>query len=442
MRGWLESLFLDKRVLVALGSGGVGKTTLAATIALQAALAGRRALVLTIDPARRLATALGLRELSAEPQRVPLTEMEPSTPAGRGELQAMMLDASRSLDSLVSHHASTPEARERIFGHRLYRQMVEALAGTHDLAAMEELYKLVERDEHDLIVLDTPPKEHAFDFLDAPSRLIGLLAQTRLKWLLLRMTGLGKGSHLKDLTARLVLRTLSRFTGPEVLRDLASLSLAMLDLGEGLKQRSRRVQELLASEHCAFLVVTRPDPFTVNEALSQRRKLGKKGLPFGGFLVNRCHYLPEVSPGSGEDPLLLATLLSSRPEVADLLPPEQLRPLLERLLQGLELIRIISEQERSAIARLRREGAGPVAGPRPGSSQTPIMEIPELPEEIHSTPQLLRFGRRLIQPQLPELSVASDPLHGCPRASFGQNGGRGSRLLRDRPQVGRSLVRE
>ncbi|MBM4319733.1 MAG: ArsA family ATPase [Deltaproteobacteria bacterium] len=389
MSHWLSRLLERQQVLVTLGNGGVGKTTLAAALALQGALRGRRTLVLTIDPARRLAGALGLEEFTAERQRVPLEGLVPATAGQPGELWVMMLDAPRTFAALVARHASNDEARERIFGHRLYRHMVDALAGSHDLAALEKLHELLEEHRYDLIVLDTPPKEHAFDFLDAPSRLLALVAQSRLHWLLLPMAGFGlqQVGGLRSLPTRLILRSLSRFTGQGVLQDLATLTLALLDLSTGFKERAARVEQLLASQGCSFLVVTIPDPFTAADALDQRQKLLDSGLPFAGFLVNRCQRIPSHAPDEGEDMEQLAEQLSSQDEVAGLLPLVRLRPMLLRLGHGLALLRDIARQERETIARLRGQGA----------ASSPLLEIPELDEEIHSVRQLLRFGGLLVE---------------------------------------------
>lgn len=388
MTHWLGELIERQQVLVILGSGGVGKTTLAAAIALQGALRGRRTLVLTIDPARRLAGALGLEELTVERQRVPLEGLVPGT-AVKGELWALMLDAPRTFDALVARYASSDEAKERILHHRLYRHMVDALAGSHDLAALEKLHELLDEGGYDLVVLDTPPKEHAFDFLDAPSRLLALVSQARLGWLLRPMAGLGephRGGGLRMLPTRLILRTLSRFTGADVLRDLATLTLALLDLSAGFRDRVARVAGLLQSPDCSFLVATMPDPFTVSEAQGQRDKLLGSSLPFAGFLVNRCQRVPQHAPSADEDLEQLAEQLARQPEVAEIVPPSRLQPLLVRLGQGLSLLRELAEQERQAIARLRGQA----------EDESPLLAIPELDEEIHSVSQLLRFGTLLV----------------------------------------------
>ncbi len=407
---WLRDALDQRTVLVTLGSGGVGKTTLAATLALQAALRGRRCLVLTIDPARRLATALGLEALLPTPQRVPLDGLAAS--AAGGELWAMMLDAGQSFDALVRRHASSPEAQERITQHRLYRHMSEALAGTHDLAALEQLHDLHQQARYDLIVLDTPPKEHAFDFLDAPARFAGLLAQSRLRWLLEPMADPEGVGGLRHLTARLIVRTLSGFTGPDVLRDLATLTLALFDLGQGIEERAQRVEALLAGGSCGFFVVTRPDPMTVAEALGQHSKLRAKGFPFAGFLVNRCHALPASAPAADAGDALPAAL-AERLRREQGVPLERGLPLVTRLLEALELLRRTCQREAETLARL--EQAWP---PELAASERHLLRVPELDEEVHTVAQVLRFGERLLggqgeQAQGSELEGACVALSGA-----------------------------
>lgn len=406
MSRWLAEQVERKHVLVTLGSGGVGKTTLAATLALQGALRGRRTLVLTIDPARRLASALGLASIRPEPQQVPLDDVPWAAGAPRGELWAMMLDAAHSLEQLVTRHASGPAARQRILGHRLFHHMAEALAGSHDLAALEQLHELVHQGRYDLIVLDTPPKEHAFDFLDAPGRFVALLAQARLRWLLEPMAagrGAGVVAGLKGLPARLILRTLATFTGSDVLRDLATLTLALFDLGEGLRERVATLEALLASERCSFLIVTRPEAFTVAEALGQRSKLCNKQLPFGGFIVNRCHELPMGAPDVATDAHAVAAELAASAAWSGAGPPvPELEELLVRLHRGQELVRRLDAQERAASAPLsqpcgRNEAhrcpRGACAIAEGGGRQ---LRIPELNQDVHSLHQLLRFGADLL----------------------------------------------
>ena len=176
------------QVVICCGSGGVGKTTVSAALALKWALDGARVAVLTIDPAKRLADSLGVGTLDNEPRRVPLERLEQFTPGTSGSLDAMMLDVKSTFDQMVARLARTPENAERILAHRYYRFASTRLGGSHEYMAMERLYTLCDQGDYDVIVLDTPPTRHALDFLRAPERMAGLMDQGVLRWLVMPAT--------------------------------------------------------------------------------------------------------------------------------------------------------------------------------------------------------------------------------------------------------------
>ena len=178
----LAEVLQGHRVVVCVGSGGVGKTTTAAALALRAAVDGRRVLCLTIDPARRLATSLGLDEMTTEERVVPMALFEAQGLKPKGELSAMMLDTKRTFDELVERYASSPEARDRILNNEIYRYVSSSLAGTQEYMAMEKLHAVRQNDRWDLIVLDTPPTTNALDFLDAPERLVAMIDSPAMRW--------------------------------------------------------------------------------------------------------------------------------------------------------------------------------------------------------------------------------------------------------------------
>ncbi len=368
--GWVRSLVSEARVLVTLGSGGVGKTTLAAALGYAGAMLGRRTMVLTIDPAKRLARALGLSNLLERPQRVDVPGAD-----GAGGLWAMMLDASRTLDRLVSTHAKDPETRDRILGHRLYGHMARSLAGSHDLAAMEQLYELHESGDYDLLILDTPPKEHAFDFLDAGDRLAGLLARAGLRWLLLPMAGEASTGAIGRLTSAVIIGTLARFTGREVLRDIATLTLAIQELGDGIRARAERVGELLSAQDTAFLVVSRPDAPSMAEAESQAARLVSAGYRLGGLLLNRCRPVP-----LDREPMDLPGLVRA---AQTWLPPDRAEALVVALARATRDALRDAAQERSLFESVSREERAAM--------------LPELMDEVHSVAHLEAMARLLLR---------------------------------------------
>lgn len=306
----LDSL-LDKRVIVCAGSGGVGKTTISASIALEAARRGKKAIVVTIDPAKRLANSLGLKELSNEPWRIRPKQfidagMRPAP------LDAMTLDTKSTFDQLVHKYAKDEARAERIIANRFYKSISGALSGTHEYMAMEKLYELNAEGSYDLIVIDTPPTRNALDFIEAPKRMTSFLEGRLLKWFLLPALGGGKGVFkLMNFAAAQFLRVVQKVIGTQLLKDTAEFFANFEGMYEGFKQRAQEVFELLRENTSAFVVVTVPTEQAVDEALFFASTLNEYELPFGGLVVNRIHPLCEVTTISAlgsdlVDPLIRA----------------------------------------------------------------------------------------------------------------------------------------
>jgi anion-transporting ArsA/GET3 family ATPase len=317
----IQEIIDKKQIVVCAGAGGVGKTTTSAAIALSAAAQGKRAAVLTIDPARRLAASLGLKELSNEPTRVSPRKFAASGLKAKGELWAMMLDTKTTFDKVVTQYASTPEQAERIIANRFYRNIAGTLSGTQEYMAMEKLYELHADGDFDLIVIDTPPTRNALDFLDAPKRMTEFLDSKILRFFLIPYMKAGGGIFkVANITAMTFLKLVKRVVGAEVLQDTAEFFGNLEGMYDGFKQRAGDVADLLRSPLTSFVVVTSPAEDSVSEATFFGARLHDSGLPFGALVVNRVH--PrwgdpiEVKPrqlsrlqGGGEDAVLLAKLL-------------------------------------------------------------------------------------------------------------------------------------
>jgi anion-transporting ArsA/GET3 family ATPase len=284
----LRWLVEDSAIVVCTGAGGVGKTTTAAVLALEGARLGRKAVVVTIDPARRLADALGLEGLTNTPSRI--------DGDWDGELWALMLDTKTTFDALVTKHATDAEQTERILGNRFYRNISGALSGTQEYMAAEKLYELHEEHDFDLVVVDTPPTRNALDFLDAPGRITRFLDHRLYKLLMAPTRGIVKAVNV---AAQVFLRTVSKVVGSDVVEDAVTFFQAFEGMEEGFKERAERVEDLLRDHDTSFVLVTAPRADVVSEATYFAQRLGETGIPVRALIVNRMHpTFSDANPGA------------------------------------------------------------------------------------------------------------------------------------------------
>ncbi|KKB98569.1 ArsA family ATPase [Mycolicibacter arupensis] len=269
----------SNRVVVCCGAGGVGKTTTAASMALRAAEYGRNVVVLTIDPARRLAQALGIEDLGNHPQRVPLPAEVP------GQLHAMMLDMRRTFDEMVAQY-SGPERAEAILSNQFYQTVATSLSGTQEYMAMEKLGQLLGEDRWDLVVVDTPPSRNALDFLDAPKRL-GSFMDSRL-WKLLLGPGRGLGKLVAGALG-LAMKALSTVLGSQMLSDAANFVQSLDATFGGFREKADRTYELLKRRGTQFVVVSAAEPDALREAAFFVDRLSTERMPLAGLILNRTH---------------------------------------------------------------------------------------------------------------------------------------------------------
>jgi anion-transporting ArsA/GET3 family ATPase len=364
-----EKLLEGRRVCVCAGSGGVGKTTLAAALALGMAARGGRVAVVTIDPARRLASSLGL----SAPGHEHRVEPESLRSAGLdvpGELWAMTLDPKGTWDELVRRHAPDAAAAERVLGNRVYAELSTAVAGSQEYMAAEKLWQLHESGRYDLVVLDTPPTRNALEFLDAPRRLSRFVDSPAVGVLLAPSRA---GLKLLERGGGLVLGLIERVTGADLLRDLVDFLAAFGDLAQRLQDRAERVEELLGSAETTFVVVAAPERDPVDEAIFFRRRLRRGGMPFGAAVVNRVR--PDPAPGLSSD--------EAERALAGALGPATARVVAECL----EDHRRLTERDRREIARLEEELAG-----------EPLLLVPQLPDAVIDLAGLARIGEHLFAP--------------------------------------------
>ncbi len=367
----IESVIEGREIVICAGSGGVGKTTTSAAIALGMAARGLRVCVLTIDPAKRLADSLGLRELGNEATMVDpqLLEEQGVDTSGGGELWAMMLDAKETFDALVARHAEDAEARDRVLNNRIYQQISGALAGSQEYMAMEKLFELHSEGRFDLLVLDTPPSRNALDFLDAPKRLVQFIEGKSLQ-IFLRPTGLA--ARVASRGTGMVLAVLKRIVGFDLLADLSEFFTAFSGMIEGFQDRAHRVSSLLADDRTCFLIICGPRGEPIDEAVFFHSKLVENEMHFGAAVVNRVRYrLGTRQPKVGD----LAGRIESELEDADLAG---------RLARNLAEYDVLAVRDQKNIDRLREALNG-----------EPVIRIPYLDTDVHDIAGLAEIDRFL-----------------------------------------------
>lgn len=382
-------LVATRRILVCVGSGGVGKTTTSAALALAGARAGRRTLVLTIDPARRLANSLGLDSLHHDEQVVPAEKIHGASAAGQreGSLHAMMLDQKRAFDEIVEHYATDEAQRRRILANPIYRQISTTLSGSHEYAAMAKLCALSQEGRYDLIVLDTPPTANALDFLDAPTKVGEAIDSPALQWLVRPYLEGGRFSlKLVGVGGAFVLKRLARFVGSRFLGDMAEFVGEFNAVLGGFRERARAVAQLLRQPDVGFVLVSSPDPLSVDEALAFRHRLGEQSLPLGGFVVNRVHPAGPEPPERAE----LVERLRARPELRGYTADDtvQVAADLDRTYRDFQALARLDALE---IERLR--AVGPSRG---RAGDVPLVEVPLFDHDIHDVDGLSLIGRYLV----------------------------------------------
>lgn len=306
----LEDAVAQSRAIVCAGTGGVGKTTVSAAIAVGAALSGRDTLVLTIDPARRLADAFGLEGLESTPSPVDLSKLE-TEPTASGRLDAMMLDPKPTFDALVDRFARTEAARQRILDNQIYRHVSETLAGSIEYAAMIQVHELVEAGNYELIVVDTPPADHALDFLRAPRRMREFIEGRFVRTLVQpAMSATRWSARLIGPALRRLFSLLDRVAGGGFLDDVAEFLAAVDGLALGFEEKSQRVESFLLGPETSFVLISGAESRSRVAALDFLSKLEEFRVPLAAVVINRMR--PWLLP----DPPLRADFELTRPGIA------------------------------------------------------------------------------------------------------------------------------
>ncbi|MEA2474432.1 MAG: hypothetical protein QOE06_2347 [Thermoleophilaceae bacterium] len=348
-------LLEGKHVCICAGSGGVGKTTTAAAVAMGMASQGLRVAVLTIDPARRLANSLGLSELGNQATQIDSSLFEEAGVEMRGELWAMMLDAKRTWDDLIEKRAPDKATRDAVLGNRIYQELSNAIAGSTEYMAIEKLYELHESGKYDLLVLDTPPTRNALDFLDAPDRLTRFIDSRSLSFFLkpglFGVKAFGRGTGV-------LFSLLKRLTGVDLLRDLSEFFASFGDMAIGIRDRAKIVEGLLEDRGTTFLLVTSPRGDAVDDVVFFRQRLRENGMPFGAAIVNRVHEGADTDVSGADVNGDLAALLGDK--------------LARKVARNFDDYRGVAARDAENVARLERELDG-----------DPLVRVPLLDEDVH-----------------------------------------------------------
>jgi anion-transporting ArsA/GET3 family ATPase len=365
--GSLSELVVDRDLIVTAGPGGVGKTSTAAALAVAGARAGRRTVVLTVDPARRLAEALGLADGAAAdaPHRV---ELGGGIPAG-GELWAVMLDAEATFDRLVREHAGGARA-DAVLGNPVYRAIAGSLSGAQDYMAIERLHQLVTSAEWDLVVVDTPPSRHAIDLLEAPERLVKFLGHPVYRTL---TTGQRALARITDAAASVFLWAVRRLAGPQLVQDVLAFFRSLSHIEGGLRKRAAEAAVMLRADRTTFVVVASPRAEAVGEATHLVEALRSRGFPFGGVVANLVHPTPEPFEAlSAAEAAMLADIDDG--------------PLADHV-RWHRTMTVLAASERQELDVLRSVAAG-----------VPLVELPLLDVDVHDVAGLAVLAGLLVAP--------------------------------------------
>ncbi len=372
----LARLLEEKRIILCMGPGGVGKTTLAAALALEAAARGRKTCVCTIDPAKRLATSLGLAQFGNVETQIPAERFSRhGLPIPRAPLYAMMLDAGMAWDELIEREAA-PERAQAILKSRFYGQLSSSIAGAHEYVAMEKLHQLRTERDYELIVLDSPPAANALDFIDAPNRVLDFFGSSVTRRLLAPALGAGRlGLKALDLAGGLFTRTLSKITGMELLEELARFLSDLAPLYGFFESRAASVRAMLRAPDTSALLVSSPGAHTVDEAIGFCGDLRARGLEIGAVVANR------VAPG---------VALQGERQVA-----RELARLDEALREKLERVRAEAsqraEEDARQVERLRRAAA-----------PAPLLSLSRFESDVYDLPELRRLASCLMAQTFPD----------------------------------------
>ena len=375
----MKDLLKNNKLLICVGAGGVGKTSMSATIGLQAALSGRKVLVLTIDPAKRLANSLGLKEFGNQETKIDLSMMGDVS----GELWAMMLDGKKTFDDLIDKLADNEQTKERILNNNIYRGITDTIVGNQEYMATEKLYDVFSSDRYDLIVLDTPPVKNALDFLDSPGRMARFVDKRIMKWFLSsKEKKRGFFNRIISVTSSALFKLLGNIFGQDFLEDIAIFFINFRDLYEGFQERHSAVEELFRSKDTAFLIVCAPHRPALEVADFFLKELEKRGMNMPGIIANQCHIAKHdnLDPQQELSDIVNACAADTKEHTASIL--------LARMKASHRRLRNLAQEEQRLLSILRNKL----------NKNQKMLKIPRFHGEVHDIFALKKVGDTLIDP--------------------------------------------
>ncbi|MGH8983599.1 MAG: ArsA family ATPase [Acidimicrobiia bacterium] len=389
--GGLEQLLATKEIMVFCGSGGVGKTSVAAAAAVTAATRlGGKVLVVTVDPARRLASALGLEGFGNVEKQVPPAALEEAGLEPRGELWAAMLDTKRSWDDLVLRHTPDEETAYRILENRLYTNLTGRFVQSHDYIAMERLFEIHVTGAYDLIIIDTPPTRNALDFLDAPARMAEFFGGRLLRWLTMPYRVGGKrGARVFNVASRPFYQMADRVLGSQFLQDIAEFFLNFQSMYDGFVERAQAVEALLHDRRTTFAVVTTLEGAPLREAEFFCEQLSARQYHLGALVLNKTlpDYLLEPDAAAAAD-----VLVGEAPAIAGALAQEVNAPRLADIDRTSRVLRTVGESFRNFAVVAKREAE---LRAELGRQPEVVSTVPNFEIDIYDVAGLARIGEHL-----------------------------------------------
>ena len=380
----LADLLSAKEMVVVCGSGGTGKTTVAAALGAQAAsLLGGRVLVLTVDPARRLATALGLGPLGNTAVQVPVSAFTAAGSTSRGELWVAMLDTKAGWDELIRRHAPDAGLRDQVLANPLYRNITGRFVNSHDYIAMEQLYELHASGRYDLVIIDTPPSRNALDLLDAPGRMREFFGSRLLKWITVPYR-----SRLFTMASRPFYQVADRVLGSRFLQDIAEFFILFQTMEAGFVARAGEVERLLTDDRTTFVVVSTLEAAPVREARYLADELHRRQMPLGALVLNRTLPAAVRQPAVAKAANGLRAVADEKAAVKRLAAASSateadVRHVLTEVADRFRDVTVVAGRE--AERRRELESAAPLTA-----------VVPTMPSDVHDLASLLLMGTHLL----------------------------------------------